>query len=56
MYQGRGAYLAHIFDTQLKSPCIKDIPDVCDFREVFLENVLGLTPKREVEFPIELIP
>ena len=56
MRQGCGAYLAHIVDTQLKSPCIKDIPTVCDFPEVFPENLSGLPPEREVEFPIELIP
>ncbi|WMV45431.1 hypothetical protein MTR67_038816, partial [Solanum verrucosum] len=32
------------------------IPTVCDFREVFPENLLGLPPEREVEFTIELIP
>ena len=56
MRQGCGAYLAHIVDTRLESPCIKDIPVVCDFPEVFLENLPGLPPEREVEFPIELIP
>ncbi|WMV54884.1 hypothetical protein MTR67_048269, partial [Solanum verrucosum] len=56
IHQGCGAYHAHIVDTQLKSPCIKDIPVVCDFPEVFPENLLGLPPKREVEFLIELIP
>ncbi|WMV30697.1 hypothetical protein MTR67_024082, partial [Solanum verrucosum] len=29
---------------------------VCDFPEVFPENLPGLPPEREVEFPIELIP
>ncbi|WMV29890.1 hypothetical protein MTR67_023275, partial [Solanum verrucosum] len=53
--QGCGAYLAHIVDTRMKSLCIKDIPTVCDFPEVFPENLLGLPPEREVEFPIELI-
>ena len=56
MRQGCGAYLAHIVDTQLESPCVKDIPSVCDFPEVFPENLPGLPPEREVEFPIELIP
>ncbi|WMV33345.1 hypothetical protein MTR67_026730, partial [Solanum verrucosum] len=32
------------------------IPTVCDFPEVFPENLPGLPPEREVEFPIELIP
>ncbi|WMV14560.1 hypothetical protein MTR67_007945, partial [Solanum verrucosum] len=31
------------------------IPVVCDFPEVFLENLPGLPPEREVEFPIEFI-
>ncbi|XP_049363328.1 uncharacterized protein LOC125828068 [Solanum verrucosum] len=56
MRQGCGAYLAHIVDTRFKSPCIKDIPVVCDFPEVFPENLPGLHPEREVEFPIDLIP
>ncbi|XP_049403939.1 uncharacterized protein LOC125867445 [Solanum stenotomum] len=56
MRQGCGAYLAHIVDTRLESPCIKDIHVVCDFLEVFLENLPGLPPEREVEFPIDLIP
>ncbi|WMV07684.1 hypothetical protein MTR67_001069, partial [Solanum verrucosum] len=32
------------------------IPVVCDFPEVFRENLPGLPLEREVEFPIELIP
>ncbi|XP_049406228.1 uncharacterized protein LOC125869852 [Solanum stenotomum] len=56
MRQGCWAYLAHIVESQLKSPCIKDIPVVCDFPEVFPGNLPGLPREREVEFPIELIP
>ncbi|XP_055824360.1 uncharacterized protein LOC129892848 [Solanum dulcamara] len=53
--QGCSAYLAHIIDTRVESPSLKDIPTVCDFPEVFPENLPRLTPEREVEFPIELI-
>ncbi|XP_060170570.1 uncharacterized protein LOC132601503 [Lycium barbarum] len=49
------AYLAHIFDTHLESPSLKDIPVVCEFPDVFPENLPGLPPEREVEFPIEVI-
>ena len=42
MRQGCGAYLAHIVDTQLESPSIKDIPVICDFPKVFPENLPGL--------------
>ncbi|XP_060210606.1 uncharacterized protein LOC132637553 [Lycium barbarum] len=54
--QGCEAYLAHIFDTHLESPSLKDIPLVCEFPDVFPENLLGLPPEREVELPIKVIP
>ncbi|XP_060170697.1 uncharacterized protein LOC132601639 [Lycium barbarum] len=50
------AYLAHIFYTHLESPSLKDIPVVCEFPDVFPENLPGLPPEREVKFPIEVIP
>ncbi|XP_060212226.1 uncharacterized protein LOC132639846 [Lycium barbarum] len=53
--QGCEAYLAHIFDTYLESPRLKDIPIVCEFPDVFPENLPGLPPEREVEFSIEVI-
>ena len=55
MRQGCGEYIAHIVNKQLKSPCIKYIVFVCDFRELFIEKHPGLPPEREVEFPINHI-
>jgi hypothetical protein len=37
-------------------PEIKDIPVVCDFPDVFPEDLPGLPPERDVEFVIELKP
>ncbi|XP_075103562.1 uncharacterized protein LOC142178130 [Nicotiana tabacum] len=54
--QGCDAYLAHIVDTQLGSPSLKDIPTICDFPGVFPDDLPRLPPKREIEFPIELVP
>ncbi|XP_070046060.1 uncharacterized protein [Nicotiana tomentosiformis] len=54
--QGCDAYLAHIVDTRLGSPSIKDIPTVCDFPAVFPDDLPGLPPEREIEFPIKLVP
>nr|GEZ69584.1 putative reverse transcriptase domain-containing protein [Tanacetum cinerariifolium] len=34
---------------------LEDIPIVKEFMEVFLEDLLGLPPVRQVEFQIELI-
>jgi hypothetical protein len=35
---------------------IQDIPVVCEFLDVFLEDLPGLPPERDVEFVIELKP
>ncbi|XP_075112029.1 uncharacterized protein LOC142182051 [Nicotiana tabacum] len=53
--QGCDAYLAHIVDTRLGSPSLKDIPTVCDFPDVFPDDLPGLPPEREIEFPIDLL-
>ena len=37
-------------------PEIKDIPVVCEFPNVFPEDLPGLPPERDVEFVIELKP
>jgi hypothetical protein len=37
-------------------PEIQDTPVVCEFTDVFLEDLPGLPPKRDVEFVIELKP
>jgi hypothetical protein len=37
-------------------PKIQDIPVVCEFLDVFPEDLPGLPPKRDVEFVIELKP
>ncbi|XP_070049924.1 uncharacterized protein [Nicotiana tomentosiformis] len=55
IYQGCDAYLAHIVDTRLGSPSLKDILTVCDFPAIFPDDLLGLPPEREIEFHIELV-
>ncbi|XP_075083626.1 uncharacterized protein LOC142167361 [Nicotiana tabacum] len=54
--QGYDVYLAHIVDTRLGSPSHKDIPTMCDFPNVFSDDLPGLPPEREIELPIELVP
>ncbi|KAA3480503.1 DNA/RNA polymerases superfamily protein [Gossypium australe] len=46
------AYLAYVLDTKT----IKSVSVVCEFPDVFLEELPGLLPVREVEFSIDLIP
>ena len=50
------AFLAHIVDKRRKIKEIKDIPQVCDFPDVFPEDLPGIPPVRQVEFRIDLIP
>ena len=53
---GCDAYLANVIDTTVVSPGVSDVPIVNEFLDVFLEELPGLPPQREVEFQIETIP
>nr|GEV04651.1 putative reverse transcriptase domain-containing protein [Tanacetum cinerariifolium] len=35
---------------------VEDVPVICDFSEVFPEDLPGLSPPRHVEFRIDLVP
>nr|GFA97069.1 uncharacterized protein [Tanacetum cinerariifolium] len=39
-----------------KEKRVEDVPVICDFPEVFLEDLPGFPPPRQVEFRIDLIP
>ena len=40
----------------IQTTTLCDIPVVCEFPDVFLEELPGLPPDRDVEFKIELVP
>ncbi|KAI3821572.1 hypothetical protein L1987_09140 [Smallanthus sonchifolius] len=50
------AFLAHIVQKDVKKKSIQDIPIIRDFPEVFLEDLSGLPPVRQVEFRIDFVP
>lgn len=52
--KGCQAYLAHVIDSSLEEPKLEDIPIVCEFPDVFTEELLGLPPDREIKFSIDL--
>ncbi|KAL0290615.1 UNVERIFIED_CONTAM: Transposon Ty3-I Gag-Pol polyprotein [Sesamum angustifolium] len=56
MLEGCEAYLAHVIDAENVNPTLEEIPVVRDFPEVFLDDLLGLPPHREVDFTIETLP
>nr|GEW65928.1 hypothetical protein [Tanacetum cinerariifolium] len=53
---GCQASMAHVIDTSFEKKSVKDIPIVNEFLDVFPEDLLGIPPKRQVEFRIDLIP
>ncbi|GJV85860.1 putative reverse transcriptase domain-containing protein [Tanacetum coccineum] len=50
------AFMAHVIDTNFEKKSAKDIPIVNEFLDVFLEDLSGIPPERQVEFRIDLIP
>nr|GFC37898.1 putative reverse transcriptase domain-containing protein [Tanacetum cinerariifolium] len=53
---GCQGFLASVMDTSLESSNIENLSVVCEFTDVFPDELLGLPPAREIEFGIELIP
>nr|GEY20756.1 reverse transcriptase domain-containing protein [Tanacetum cinerariifolium] len=57
-YVERGChlFLAHMMEDKSKEKRMKDVPVTHDFPKVFLEELPGLPPPRQVEFRIDLVP
>ena len=53
---GCEGYLAHIVDSSMEQIKLVDVSVACEFLDVFLEDLDGLPPHREVEFSIDLLP
>ncbi|GJT49487.1 putative reverse transcriptase domain-containing protein [Tanacetum coccineum] len=45
-----------LMNAKVDEPKLSEIPVVRDFVDVFLEDLLGLPPQRQVEFRIDLVP
>ena len=54
--KGCRGYLASVRDTNLDELNMETLPIVKEFPDVFLENLPGLPPEREIEFSIDLLP
>ncbi|XP_056694933.1 uncharacterized protein [Spinacia oleracea] len=53
---GCTGYLCSVVDLNTPEPSITDIPIVCEYPNVFPEEIPGMPPPRELDFSIELIP
>ena len=52
-------YLYHLVwvkDSSLETPTLELVPIVCEFAEVFLEDLLRVPPKREIDLGIDFLP
>ena len=56
LHKGCEAYLAHVIDKSKAEVTIKSVPIVCEFFDVFPDDLSGLPPDRKLEFEIELLP
>ncbi|XP_074287850.1 uncharacterized protein LOC141613006 [Silene latifolia] len=54
--QGCKGYLCDIGNPSVSELVIANIPVVNEFSDVFPEEIPGMPPHREIEFPIELVP
>ncbi|KAA3480486.1 DNA/RNA polymerases superfamily protein [Gossypium australe] len=52
---GCEAYLAYVINTKVTEKRVESVPVVCEFPNVFPEELQGLPPIREVEFGIDLV-
>jgi len=50
---GYWCYALEVRDNEVR---VEDIHVVCDFPDVFLEELQGFPPQRQIDFEIELIP
>ena len=55
MKAGCEGYIAFISEDK-KSKGVEEIPVVCEFPDVFPDEIPGLPPVREIDFSIELSP
>ncbi|KAA3466090.1 Gag-Pol polyprotein [Gossypium australe] len=53
--KGCEAYLAYVIDTKVTEKKVESVPVVCEFPDVFPEELSGLPPIREFEFGIDLV-
>ena len=54
--KGSQAYLAMVKDTKAEVPSLEQVPVVREFLDIFLEELPGMPPDREIEFQIDVFP
>ena len=55
LQKGCESYLAHVVDTFVIEVKLENVPVVCEFPDVFPEDLPGLPSDRELEFGIDVL-
>ena len=53
--RGCRGYLAVVRNVEAETGAVKNVPVVCEFSNVFPEELPGLPPEREIEFYIDVV-
>ena len=48
-------HLVHVKDSNSESPSLKIVPVVNEYSDVFPKDLPGISPKREIDFDIDLL-
>nr|GEW48710.1 putative reverse transcriptase domain-containing protein [Tanacetum cinerariifolium] len=54
--KGCQIFVAQVTEQKLKKKRLEDVPIICDFPKVFLDDFSGLPPPKQVEVQIDLVP
>ena len=56
LHKGCKAFLAHVIDKSKHEVIIESVSVVCEFFNIFPDDLPSLPPDREIEFEIKLLP
>ena len=56
LQKGCKGYLALVVDTRSNEARLEDVPVIREFLDVFPDDLPGLPPERDIDFPIDLVP
>ncbi|GKD11706.1 hypothetical protein Tco_1196113 [Tanacetum coccineum] len=56
MERGSQLFLAHVTEKEPSERLLEDVNVICEFPEVFPDDLPRLPPPRQVKFRIELVP
>ena len=56
IFKGYLYHLVWVKDSIFETPSLESVPMICEYPEVFPEDLPGVPPEREIDFGIDLLP